>query len=299
MASSPIQIGPPTRLSKGGGTVVINSSGAITLTPNSGQTITMAGKVTPSGALGTLAWDDDFGEEVGFLAPAAKGYRYNVSLGTAAAPITGISPVFRISKTEEILESALVNGSVNEQNAAIVSMVKGTAATQVQACGGVFYAETLSTQSAHNDDACAVWAMGRVAGSGTGYAIAGYFDGRRDTATGNVSAVEIRVTNETTVRTGRTARPRRPTLVGLWLTSNSTGSYDAAAGIQLGALNGSQWKVGLGFTAGQHRRPTESRDDSSALVSYRDAGSHTLRRPAHRHLFRCGHRPAGRYDGRR
>jgi hypothetical protein len=273
MASSPIQIGPPTRLSKGGGTVVINSSGAITLTPNSGQTITMAGKVTPSGALGTLAWDDDFGEEVGFLAPAAKGYRYNVSLGTAAAPITGISPVFRISKTEEILESALVNGSVNEQNAAIVSMVKGTANTQVQACGGVFYAETLSTQSAHNDDACAVWAMGRVAGSGTGYAIAAYFDGRRDTATGNVSAVEIRVTNETTTD-GTYSTTAASDLVGLWLTSNSTGSYDAAAGIQLGALNSSQWKVGLGFTAGSIVT-YGVRDDSSAVVSYCDAGSHT------------------------
>jgi hypothetical protein len=81
MASSPIQIGPPTRLSKGGGTVVINSSGAITLTPNSGQALTFA---TPPTLTGFTAGSVLFAGTAGLVSQDNAGFSFNATTDVAS-----------------------------------------------------------------------------------------------------------------------------------------------------------------------------------------------------------------------
>jgi hypothetical protein len=222
------------------------------------------------------------GDEIGLYAPSNQSppQLFEAVVGTAGAPNTTVGPVLKLNKTEQILESQLVNGSTNEQNAALTVMTKNTALSEVQTVAGVFTSQTQSTQSSHNDDACAVLSIGRVIGSGTGYGIGGYFDGRRDTSTGHANGLEVRASNYTAVDGSFNPTGASDTM-GLWLSSGgtSTGGGATLGGVLNGValsmfgLANTQWDVGIGIPAGSVKSHSFY-DNSSSLISLRVSGTH-------------------------
>jgi hypothetical protein len=199
--------------------------------------------------------------------------------GTGAAPVKiGTSASF--SRTD-----ATTRAEVNEMGptgtdgpdgaTAFRATIKGTAASQVQVCAGVFTAwQTGESNGGEGSaDACPVYGFARTTGSAVGRAIPAYFESSRETATsGGQQALELRVKNSSGSSDSYT--PGSPSKsMGIWLCASSGGTADSACAFQVGKAFSRQFDVGLGFNEASIKTSTY-RDDSSSLRSLFVNGAH-------------------------
>lgn len=199
--------------------------------------------------------------------------KWSVEHGTAASPVTTAGPTVKMSRTED-MDAATANGNaVDDEATATLSVYhKALAGSEMQSCAIRASAENLGT-SAAGDDAFALSAHGRITGSGTGIGSGAYIEGRRDTATAMVNGMEVTSWNYTADDPTYSTSAISETC-GIWVASRGLTGADNAAGIQLGAVSGSQWKVGLGFVAGS-LVTNAIRDDSDATTSVLIKGTHS------------------------
>jgi hypothetical protein len=127
------------------------------------------------------------------------------------------------------------------------------------------------------DDACGVYGVGRITGSGTGTGVGAFLDGRRDTNTGKALGLEISCANYTASAGSYNSTGFSDTS-GLWVEAN--GNSDSGVGISFGNPFGFQYDVGIGFTAQVVGGKTGGiisqsiRDDSTAATSIQINGTH-------------------------
>ena len=137
--------------------------------------------------------------------------------GTAVSPDGNTHPLFKAERTLSIAEAAVTGDGV-ENLSSVVGISVGTSACETQPVGVGGFAKTSSTVGAPGNDACGLYGVGRVTGSGTGRGFGGFVLGRRDTDTGGVTALEIGVANFTA-----TAVPYNSAgsnlCQGIWLTA--------------------------------------------------------------------------------
>ena len=132
------------------------------------------------------------------LASPALGQLIELAQGTSGSPDTTLSPVVKVNRTLSLL-SAAVTGDAGEQAAAIHGITKGDVNTQIQTVGILGSASNLGTTKGSTDspDACAVYGLGRILGSGIGVGIGGFFRGQADTANGLMTGLQAQTYNNT------------------------------------------------------------------------------------------------------
>lgn len=230
-------------------------TGTITLSALAGQTlIDNAG--TDLDNLGTGPW-----------APA----RWWLTSGTQAQPITVAQPTVKLSST--FGTTLATSGSLaNSEKAGttFAAYAQDAAGCGIQITGVLGSAKQLT---ATGSDAVGVYGLGTISGAGTGIGTGGYFEGRRLVNTGKALGFEVRVTN-LTATSGTYSSAGLSDTQGLWITSAGTGTASSGCGISLGAISGSQFRVGYAAVAGSIADST-FRDDSSSTVSLDVRGTHT------------------------
>lgn len=191
--------------------------------------------------------------------------------GTSAAPLTGVGPNVKIVRQENISAITMPQPAASVSNSALVVMSRGKITSTPQATGIYGYADGGGTTA--GADAAGLAGTGIINNAtSTGWGMGAYLEGRRDVTTGGCYGAEITANNNTAGAV--TYDPNGPSKsMGIWLPSRGLSGIDNAVGIQMGALSGSQWIVGLGFTAGAIVT-SSIRDDSSAATSILINGSH-------------------------
>lgn len=195
--------------------------------------------------------------------------------GTAASPDTGVVPVVRVVRTQEVTTGVLGDGS--EQLAAGTYISVGTASTKGQPVGLFGGASTSSTQSSDNDDASGGYFVGRILATGTGIGIGSTFLGRSDSASGKADASQMVVYNGsgsagTYNSTGRS---------GFNLIWGAADGADASVAFAVGNPNGYQFEYGLAVPAQVTGGKTGGvktaliRDDGNAVNSIILNGTHS------------------------
>ena len=219
------------------------------------------------------------GDLIDYLATPMDGKQIRVAQGTAAAPITsGDGPTVKIVRIEQITESTMPSGvgANNQGNAALYVHSRGTASSEAQTTALWASAESQSTQTTHNDDASALNVQARIYGSGTGIAMS-YFEGRRDTATGRVSTLQLGVRNFTAV--DGTYNPGGVSDTGaIWIFGNQTlGATKNGCAIQLANPFNVPFEVGIANLSqnGGGCLNAFIRDDGSNTTSIDIRGTHT------------------------
>lgn len=150
--------------------------------------------------------------------------------------------------------------------------VKGLASNEVQITALSLRAWQTSTFGEVGNDATPLFAAARVSGSGTGRAIAAYFEAVRETATSRgQQGIEIRVRNESGEADSYTAAGSASKSMGIWI--NAQGATKSAAAFQIGHNFSQQFDVGYAANEGS-LASAFMRDDSSALRSVFIRGSH-------------------------
>ncbi len=219
-------------------------------------------------------------------------FQYNVATaqleavkhGTAAAPVTIAGPTLKVSRLDQVTRATVTAASSAgsdgaEQVAAISGISVGTASAEVQSVGIYGAAKNSSTTiEAGGDDACAVYGLGRVTGSGTGVAIGGFMAGRRENDTGSVTALEVHCANYGTLAPAYVSNGFSKA-TGIWV--NCSGNANSSSAITVSNAFGRQFENGLSFTAQVTSALTGGvvtstiRDDSSSVTSLDIRGTHT------------------------
>ncbi len=193
--------------------------------------------------------------------------------GTSLNPVTTTGATFKISRTEAVASSTCNNNNVdNECNAALLveSNANAIAASSSQQTDAIFAG---AKGQPIGTDVVGLSAIGDVVGAGTGIGTGAYLEGRRDTATGLAKGLEVRVTNITS-KAGTYYNAGESDTEGIWVTGNSSNGLPIGAGMSFGAINGSEFLTGIGFTTNSVASST-IRDDSSASTSIQINGNHT------------------------
>lgn len=204
--------------------------------------------------------------------------------GTAAAPDTSANPLVKVERISTIPASAFAPGDGGEQMASILGIHVGTSGSEAQTVGVYGAAKNAgitSTGTGPFPDACGLYGVGRITGSGVGGAIGAFLLARKDSTDilARATALELNVYNggladSVYTPTGSNSRGGQ----AVWM--NAGGLVDSAAGIVFGNSAGRQWDVGIAFTAqvvGGKTGPTKSasiRDDGNAATSYVINGTH-------------------------
>jgi len=200
--------------------------------------------------------------------------------GTAAAPDTSANPLLKVTRTVAVADANLTGDGV-EQLAAIQGIGVGTTALAAQPVGVAGMAKHSGTtlgSGGRSPDACGVYGVGRITGSGSGVGIGAFFVARRENDTAAMTGVEVHVANYGTAAGAWNATGYNGS-TGLWITAG--GNADGAAAITVGNPFSRRFKVGLGFNAqvsgGLTGGVADSsiRDDSSSTISLDIRGSHT------------------------
>lgn len=230
-------------------------NGAITLSGLAGVTITdNAG--TDLDNLGTGPWSPS---------------RWWLAAGTQAQPITVAQPTVKLSSTfGTSLATAGSLANSEKAGTTFAAYAQDASGCGVQITGVLGSAKQLT---ATGSDAVGVYGLGTISGAGTGIGTGGYFEGRRLVDTGKALGFEVRVSNLTATG-GTYSSAGLSDTQGLWITSAGTSGAASGAGISLGAISGSKFRVGYGATAGSIADST-FRDDSSSTVSLDIRGTHT------------------------
>lgn len=220
------------------------------------------------------------GDNVTAWSVGTTGQLLHVLRGTASSPDTTQNPVVKVSRTMQMSSTGVAPSDGGDQAAGILSVVTGTASNEVQTVGVAGFAKNVSTSVATSGagDACGIYGIGAVSGSGTGVGIGAYFQGRRETATGSLTGVEIQAGNYSGSAGSYSSLGFSGT-TGLWL--NANGDADSGVGIAISNPFGYQFKVGIGFTAQVAGAKTGGvadssiRDDSQSTVSIDIRGTHS------------------------
>ncbi len=207
---------------------------------------------------------------------AVTAQRLAVKKGVTASPDTSVNPLIKVERKLSIAQGAIA-GDGATQLAGIFSYVFGDAANQVQPVGIYGLASNRGTTpgvGSAQPDAVGLYGLARIINSGVGTAVGGFFNGRRETATGNACGVEVACDNETA--TAGTYDPANfPTTSGIWIHAVSS---NCSVGIAIGNPSAAKFDVGLGFLSQGTGGPIISasiRDDSSAVTVLDINGSHT------------------------
>lgn len=252
---------PPSGAPKGSAVAsgVLASDGSVTLTglasdtdyflhgATSGKYVSMRSDKSPK-----LTGIGD-GDLVGFYAPAIAGQEGDIRAGSAAAPVTTVGPILKVSRIGAVTKAAVesfagVGNHGPDILGAIMGLSHGTAAEEVQGVGVVGMADTASTAGlAGWHDALGVHGAGRaLAGAAGSVGIGGFFLGRRDDSNGAATGIEGNSANYAGVA-GVLAAAGPSDTKAVWLTAS--GNADSAAGIQFGNPSGFQFKAGIHFNA--------------------------------------------------
>lgn len=193
----------------------------------------------------------------------------NVSYGTSTSPDRSPYAIARVSRTLEI-SSANFTGDGVDACSAFVGVCTGTANNDGQTVGVTGFAKNQSVNPASSggDDACGLYGVGNVIGSGTGTGIGAFLNGRRETDTGLANGAEIVSDNETGTPGSYNASGFSDT-TGIWCRAN--GDSDSGAGMVIGNPAGVQFKVGYAIN-GQN---TGGKVGGVADAGWRTDGSET------------------------
>ena len=190
--------------------------------------------------------------------------------GTSASPDTTLGPLLKVERTLNVAHDSLSGDGVDSL-AAIYGISIGTSAFSAQPVGVAAFAKNSGTTNGadRNADACGLYAVGQVTGSGVGSGIGAFVSGRRDNDTGRATALEVALQNYGTVD-GTYLSTGASALKGIWI--NALGNADAGVGISFGNAFGRQFKVGIAFSA----QTTGGKVGAVADASIRDDGNATL-----------------------
>lgn len=210
--------------------------------------------------------------------------------GTAGTPDTVAGPGFKVSRTSAVLKATTeALGGVGtdgcDSMAAIHGSHVGTAAAEAQPIGVYGSAKSSSTAAGvgGGTDACGLYGLGRITGSGIGTGIGGFFAGRRDTATGRACGLEVHCYNGTSTAESYSTTSF-PNALGIWVNAGGgagAGGAQSAAGMIFGNAFGRQFEVGIAFNAMVNNSLTgptltsDIRSDSSATTSIQINGTHS------------------------
>ena len=212
------------------------------------------------------------------ISNATIGQLLDLKAGTAASPNTISDPLLKIERTQQLSSADWTAGSDGaEPCAAIIGIGSGTTTNDGQVVGVFGGAKSSSTTvvSSGGDDACGIYGIGRITGSGTGAGIGGFFNGRRDTDTGKAVGLEISADNNTATA-GTYSSSGVNTVTGIWL--HATGTARGGVGLVISNPFDVQFDVGIAFNAQGTGGPilsTSIRDDSSSTTSIAINGTHT------------------------
>lgn len=197
---------------------------------------------------------------------------WDLSEGTAGAPVTSAGPLFKVSRTEN-MASTSCNGNIvdNECNAALAVYSSGAPTSQVQT-NAIFAG---AKGSPVGTDIVGLTAVGTVTGSGTGIGTGLFALGRRDTATGNAKGGEINVTNNTST-SGTYNSAGFSNTTALWLSTKSQQGSNSGAALGIGWFGAGMgnFVTGVGITSGSVSNVAFS-DDSQAVTSIAVNSTHT------------------------
>ena len=127
--------------------------------------------------------------------PALQG---EISLGTAAAPVTKMGPSLRVSRTEQLSPADCNNTyNNNECNAAIVGASYATASDLMQGTGviGVAVGQQTTVVAGESLDTVGVQGQGRVINQGIGVGTGGFFQGINESESGRAIGIEVNTKN--------------------------------------------------------------------------------------------------------
>lgn len=200
-----------------------------------------------------------------------QGLRVNISAGTQAAPITEVKPLAKLSATFGVtLATAGAIANNEKAGTTFAAYAQDAAGCGIQVVGLLGSAKMLT---ATGSDAVGLYGLGTASGAATGIGTGGYFEGRRFVAGAKALGAEVRVSN-VTASDGSYSSSGVSDTGGLWITTAGTSGADSGAGISLGGISSSQFKVGYGVTAGSVA-DSSFRDDSSSGISLDIRGTHT------------------------
>lgn len=181
-----------------------------------------------------------------YAADIPAPHKAEIKIGTKAAPDTGYGPVMGISRTLNVAESTFA-GAGEAGLAGVTVTTLALEASEGQAIGGSFGAVTESShEGAHSlADAIAVSAVGvSRKGSRTGMGL--FVMGRRETAAGRITGMEVVSDNETETPEAYTGT--LPGTKGIHL--HAFGTANSAIGLILGKPGTAAMDAGIGAVAG-------------------------------------------------
>lgn len=198
---------------------------------------------------------------------ATTGNAMSIAVGTASAPDAGVNPAAKVSRLASIARAS-ITGDGAEQAAAFVGICVGDANNQVQTVGVVGGAVDSGTANGGSGgvDACGVYGVGRITGSGIGTGIGAFVAGRRDTNTGKANGIEVSCQNYTASAGVVTINGFSDT-TGLWI--ECTGNSDSAVGIAFGNPFGFQYDTGILFTS----QVNNAKTGAAKTYAIRDEGN--------------------------
>src|SRR5436190_8306730 len=247
-------------INQAGGSVAVDTSGAVTLTPASGQIVALGTGDEPAINGGTV------------FAPQLM----RVLKGTSGAPITTMGSLVKLARTIAVT-GATAGGEGSDGLSTLHVQAEGTAACQVQPIAVFGYANNVGTVNGGSGalaDACGVYGKANINAGGIGNAIGGFFlGGRRGTnSAAGARALDVVVTNAGTTSNHAYNANGTEQTIGIFLNA-FTGSRVAA-----GMVLGNAWSTlfDTGYAAAQNSVfQTAFRDDSSAVTSFLVTGTHT------------------------
>lgn len=210
---------------------------------------------------------------------ATSGQLISPNIGTSTTPDTSLNPGLKVARLIQQTAGAL-GGDGFEQMASILGVSVGTSTNVGQTVGIGGAAKNSSTSVAQSGagDACGVYGVGRITGSGVGTGL-NFLSGRRDTSTGRANALELSCQNYT-ASAGTYNSTGFSDTTGLWV--EATGSSDSAVGISFGNPFGFQYDVGIAFTGQATSAKTGAvisqsiRDDGASATSIQINGTHAI-----------------------
>jgi hypothetical protein len=137
-----------------------------------------------------------------FLYYTAPAQLAQVRHGTAAAPVTALGPTLKVSRVENLTRAQVdAAGSTGTDGADFCSAVAGvnigTVDTEVQPVGVCGVAKSSSPSAQNGNDACGLYGIGWIKGSGDGVGIGAFVLGRRDSTAAKVTGLEVGASNYT------------------------------------------------------------------------------------------------------
>lgn len=205
------------------------------------------------------------GDQQSIYAVTTVGQLFDLRKGTSANPDTSANPLLKVTRTVNIPKPG--SSDRGEELAAIYGLTVGTTDNEAQTVGvyGGARSDYPLVPTNVQGDACGLYGVARTANYGT--AIGAFVTGRRDSANGKATGLELAVQNYGAAATWNSTGYSQAT--GIW--SVCLGDYDSAVAFNVGNPFGKQFEVGIGFTG----QVADGKTGGVSGYSIRDAGNAT------------------------